>query len=166
MEKISPEQQRRVWSRVLAQNDAAAQEVSAADEERVQSGRFAQKVLAAIRAQCEDLALYRYMMRKLCSAAVMQLKTLAAHSEARLKTLGAVYYLETGEKACTERQGQVCVACPNEALRQQFARIGAQAEAYRALGEEKAAYACRMQQLAGQLECDKQLVLEILQENL
>ena len=47
----------------------------------MQSGRFAQKVLAAIRAQCEDLALYRYMMRKLCSAAVMQFKTLAAHMD-------------------------------------------------------------------------------------
>ena len=156
MENIDPNQAKRVWSRVLAQEDAPEGAAQTAEN------RFAPKVLAAMQAQKEDLALYRYLMRRLCSPALGNLKTLAEHTECRIKTLGAVYYLETGKKACAEREKSVCIACANEALRQQYERVAAQAEAYRALGEEMPGYACEMDQLAGLLCCDKKLILEIL----
>lgn len=163
MEKMDSDQAKRVWSRVLAQQDAASAQDEAAPAE---NGGFAQKVLAAMAAQKEDLALYRYLQRKLRPSAATALKTLAEHTECRLKTLGAVFYLETDRKACAKCEKQPCMACANEALRQQYARVSAQEAAYRALGEENGAYSCEMQQLAGLLCCDKKLLLELLKENL
>lgn len=158
MEKMDSEQAKRVWSRVLAAEDAQPQQTSAED--------FSQKVLAAMAAQKEDLLLYRFLQRRLCPSASAQLKALAEHTECRMKTLGAIYYLETDRKACVQREKQPCVACANEALRQQYARVSAQEARYRALGEENGAYSCEMQQLAGLLCCDKKLLLELLKENL
>ena len=167
METMDADQVKRVWSRVFAQPDAQNGQTAASDStSKPESDRFAPKILAAICAQQDDRMLYRYLMRRLCPSAIACLKELIAHTECRIKTLGAVYYLETDRKACCEYEKPVCAACANEALRQQYARVSAQETAYRALGAEKEDYECQLQQMAGLLCCDKKLILEILKENL
>lgn len=174
MENIDPNQARRVWSRVMAQPAMAEESLGDTPKERTSAkpsaaaagDDFAKKVLLAIGAQKEDAALYHHLMRRCGAMQGGGFKTLIEHTQSRIKTLGAIYYLLTDQKACPDCEKPVCIACANEALRQQYERISAQIDAFRALAGEKEAYSCEMEQLAGMLCADKKCILEILKESL
>ena len=91
------------------------------------------------------------------------LRAIAQQEACHAKKLAAVYFLNTGKKACPGRPERPCVTCINETLRQQYTAEHAAHEAYAALAETAGTHRCMLLRMA-QEECEHaQLILCILQ---
>ena len=91
------------------------------------------------------------------------LRAIAQQEACHAKKLAAVYFLNTGKKACPGRPERPCVTCINETLRQQYTAEHAAHEAYAALAENAGTHRCMLLRMA-QEECEHaQLLLCILQ---
>ena len=154
---IDPQQAQRVWSRVMAAgcaarpaaqaapNTAAEPAAQAASEAPVQPAQAAatspQEPAVPLRTQLQELlrraradaAQYMCLSRQLRGCARQTLARLADNSRLEARTLAALYYLETGQRAPCDAVSAETYACPAAALRRQHARQLARAEAYRAL---------------------------------
>ena len=162
---IDPQQAQRVWSRVMAASCAAAPAAQAApnttaepaaqaaSEAPVQPAQAAatspQEPAVPLRAQLQELlrraradaAQYMCLSRQLRGCARQTLARLADSSRQEARTLAALYYLETGQRAVCDAVSPERYACPAAALRRQHARQLARAEAYHALAGATPAYA-------------------------
>ena len=162
---IDPQQAQRVWSRVMAAgcaakpaaqaapNTAAEPAAQAASEAPVQPAQAAatspQEPAVPLRTQLRELlrraradaAQYACLSRQLRGCARQTLARLADSSRQEARTLAALYYLETGQRAPCDAVSPERYACPAAALRRQHARQLARAEAYHALADATPAYA-------------------------
>ena len=150
---IDPQQAQRVWSRVMAAGCAAKPAAQAASEAPVQPAQAAatspQEPAVPLRAQLQELlrraradaAQYACLSRQLRGCARQTLARLADSSRQEARTLAALYYLETGQRAVCDAVSPETYACPAAALRRQHARQLARAEAYHALAGATPAYA-------------------------
>ena len=110
-----------------------------------------------------DSALYAHLAARMKGRAQAMLRAIAQQEACHAKKLAAVYFLNTGKKACPGRPERPCVTCINETLRQQYTAEHAAHEAYAALAENAGTHRCMLLRMA-QEECEHaQLILCILQ---
>ena len=159
---IDPQQAQRVWSRVMAAGCAAKPAAQAASEAPVQPAQAAatspQEPAVPLRAQLQELlrraradaAQYMCLSRQLRGCARQTLARLADSSRQEARTLAALYYLETGQRAVCDAVSPETYACPAAALRRQHERQLARAEAFHALADATPAYAETLHCLADQ----------------
>lgn len=141
---IDPQQAQRVWSRVMAAGTAqpataaAAAQEAAAEEPTVSFEAQLQELLRRARA---DAALSLCLARRLRGCARQTLLHLAEQSRQEARTLAALYYLTTGQRAACDRVSPDAGACITASLRRQYERQLANAGTYRALAEQVPAHA-------------------------
>ena len=141
---IDPQQAQRVWSRVMAAgavpntNAAPAAQETAAEAPTVSFEAQLQELLRRARA---DAALDMCLARRLRGCARQTLLRLAEASRQEARTLAALYYLTTGQRAACERVSPDAGAGTAAALRRQYERQLANAATYRALAEQNCAHA-------------------------
>ena len=151
---IDPQQAQRVWSRVMAAGCAAKPAAQAAPNTAAEPAAQAaatspQEPAVPLRAQLQELlrraradaAQYMCLSRQLRGCARQTLARLADSSRQEARTLAALYYLETGQRAACDAVSPEHYACPAAALRRQHARQLTRAEAYHALADATPAYA-------------------------
>ena len=110
-----------------------------------------------------DLNLAGALAARMKGRAQAMLRAIAQQEACHAKKLAAVYFLNTGKKACPGRPERPCVTCINETLRQQYTAEHAAHEAYAALAENAGTHRCMLLRMA-QEECEHaQLILCILQ---
>ena len=115
----------------------------------ITQGEMLEKVFLPLRAQLQELlrraradaAQYACLSRQLRGCARQTLARLADSSRQEARTLAALYYLETGQRAVCDAVSPETYACPAAALRRQHARQLARAEADHALAGATPAYA-------------------------
>ena len=143
MQPLTEKQTQRVWSRVMS-----AQTAPAAAMENPAPAAQAQ---------------YAHLAARMKGRAQAMLRAIAQQEACHAKKLAAVYFLNTGKKACPGRPERPCVTCINETLRQQYTAEHAAHEAYAALAENAGTHRCMLLRMA-QEECEHaQLILCILQ---
>ena len=169
---IDPQQAQRVWSRVMAAGCAAipaaqaasnttaepAAQASAAPQPQATTSTSPQETAVPLREQLQELlrraradaAQYMCLSRQLRGCARQTLSRLADSARQEARTLAALYYLETGQRAPCDAVSPERYACPAAALRRQHERQLARAEAYHALADAAPAYAETLHCLAGQ----------------
>lgn len=140
---IDPQQAQRVWSRVMAAGtaqpaSAASTAQTAAEEPTVSFEAQLQELLRRARA---DAALNIRLARWLCGCARQTLLHLAEQSRQEARTLAALYYITTGQRAACEPVSPDAPACLAAGLRRQYERQLANAATYRALAEQVPAHA-------------------------
>ena len=122
-----------------------------------------EKLLSLIDGERADSALYAHLAARMKGRAQAMLRAIAQQEACHAKKLAAVYFLNTGKKACPGRPERPCVTCINETLRQQYTAEHAAHEAYAALAENAGTHRCMLLRMA-QEECEHaQLILCILQ---
>ena len=173
---IDPQQAQRVWSRVMAAGCAAAPAAQAASEAPVQPAQAAttspQEPAVPLRAQLQELlrraradaAQYMCLSRQLRGCARQTLARLADSSRQEARTLAALYYLETGQRAPCDAVSAESYACPAAALRRQHERQLARAEAYHALAGATPAYAETLHCLADRATTRTKALVAVLRD--
>ena len=138
MQPLTEKQTQRVWSRVMsAQTAPAAAMENPAPAAQAQSETLTpEKLLSLIDGERADSALYAYLAARMKGRAQAMLRAIAQQEACHAKKLAAVYFLNTGKKACPGRPERPCVTCINETLRQQYTAEHAAHEAYAALAFE------------------------------
>ena len=139
MQSIDSKQAERVWSRVM--NSHASEQAKPACD-------FNTGVMQMIAEARQDAALYACLAEKLCGKGRRLLQELYAEKRRQLRTLGAVYFLSAGTKACPERGKPVCITCVNESLRQQHKKSLHTAECYRSFAAQAGCHGCVFERLA------------------
>ena len=165
MQPLTEKQTQRVWSRVMsAQTAPAAAMENPAPATQAQSETLTpEKLLSLIDGERADSALYAHLAARMKGRAQAMLRAIAQQEACHAKKLAAVYFLNTGKKACPGRPERPCVTCINETLRQQYTAEHAAHEAYAALAENAGTHRCMLLRMA-QEECEHaQLILCILQ---
>ncbi len=158
MSNIDPKQAERVWSRVMGAPcpapEAPKQQSSLPDEQTL----------------CELLCSVLHQQATYCHLACMArgcvrktLQCLAADEKRHAKTLAAMYYILTGRKACPEPARPACVACLNEALREQYAAERQASRRYAELAKCAGEHACAFEQLSTDACCHAQTLCQLLQ---
>ena len=164
MQPLTEKQTQRVWSRVMsAQTAPAAAMENPAPAAQAQSETLTpEKLLSLIDGERADSALYAHLAARMKGRAQAMLRAIAQQEACHAKKLAAVYFLNTGKKACPGRPERPCVTCINETLRQQYTAEHAAHEAYAALAENAGTHRCMLLRMA-QEECEHaQLILCIL----
>ena len=163
---IDPQQAQRVWSRVMAAGTAqpasaapAAQEAAA--EPTVSFEAQLQELLRRARA---DAALNICLARRLRGGARRTLLCLAEASRQEARTLAALYYLTTGQRAACEPVSPNAGTSTAATLRRQYERQLANAATYRALAEQTPAYAETLTCLAGGSQRHAHTLVCVLQD--
>ena len=165
MQPLTEKQTQRVWSRVMsAQTVPAAAMENPAPAAQAQSETLTpEQLLSLIDGERADSALYAHLAARMKGRAQAMLRAIAQQEACHAKKLAAVYFLNTGKKACPGRPERPCVTCINETLRQQYTAEHAAHEAYAALAENAGTHRCMLLRMA-QEECEHaQLILCILQ---
>ena len=155
MQPLTEKQTQRVWSRVMsAQTAPAAAMENPAPAAQAQSETLTpEKLLSLIDGERADSALYAHLAARMKGRAQAMLHAIAQQEACHAKKLAAVYFLNTGKKACPGRPERPCVTCINDAAH----------EAYAALAENAGTHRCMLLRMA-QEECEHaQLILCILQ---
>ena len=165
MQPLTEKQTQRVWSRVMSAQTApaAAMETPAPAAQAQSETLTPEKLLSLIDGERADSALYAHLATRMKGRAQAMLRAIAQQEACHAKKLAAVYFLNTGKKACPGRPERPCVTCINETLRQQYTAEHAAHEAYAALAENAGTHRCMLLRMA-QEECEHaQLILCILQ---
>ena len=164
MQPLTEKQAQRVWSRVMsAQAVPAAQMNEQIGSGSAAAGSLTPEKLSLIDGERADSALYAHLAARMKGRAQAMLRAIAQQEACHAKKLAAVYFLNTGKKACPGRPERPCVTCINETLRQQYTAEHAAHEAYAALAENAGTHRCMLLRMA-QEECEHaQLILCILQ---
>ena len=114
MQPLTEKQTQRVWSRVMN-----AQAVPAADMtmtgETGQTALTPEKLLELIAGERADSALYAHLACRMKGRAQAMLRELSRQEACHAKKLGAIYFLQTGKKACPTRPEPPCVTCRRSA---------------------------------------------------
>lgn len=140
---IDPQQAQRVWSRVMAAGTAQpASAATAAQETTAEpAASFEAQLQELLRRARADAALNIRLARRLCGCARQTLLHLAEQSRQEARTLAALYYITTGQRAACEPVSPDAPACLAAGLRRQYERQLANAATYRALAEQVPAHA-------------------------
>ena len=146
MQPLTEKQTQRVWSRVMsAQTAPAAAMENPAPAAQAQSETLTpEKLLSLIDGERADSALYAHLAARMKGRAQAMLRAIAQQEACHAKKLAAVYFLNTGKKACPGRPERPCVTCINETLRQQYTAEHAAHEAYAALAENAGTHRCML----------------------
>ena len=154
MQSIDSKQAERVWSRVMNAQTAEAPKPTS---------DFNASVLQMLRDARQEAALYACLSGKLRGKAQKLLQSLCERKRCQAKTLGAVYFLSAGEKACPEPGKPVCITCVNESLRQQHKTSLHTAESYRAFAAQAGCHACIFEKLAKEERENANTILCVLE---
>lgn len=140
---IDPQQAQRVWSRVMAAGAAPSTSTAAAAQETAEEPTvsFEAQLQELLRRARADAALNIRLARRLRGGARQTLLHLAEQSRQEARTLAALYYLTTGQRAACEPVSPDAPACLAAGLRRQYERQLANAATYRALVEQTPAHA-------------------------
>lgn len=165
MQPLTEKQTQRVWSRVMnaqAVPAAGMTDMTTAGETG-QTALTPEKLLELIAGERADSALYAHLACRMKGRAQAMLRELSRQEACHAKKLGAIYFLQTGKKACPARPEPPCVTCINETLRQQYTAEHAAHESYEALAESAGTHRCTLLKMAEE-ECQHaQTILCILQ---
>ncbi len=161
MSNIDPKQAERVWSRVMG---VSCQTASAPKAEAPQAPCLDGQTLCEL--LCGELQQYAAYCHLACMARGCAKKTLqciAADEKRHARMLAAIYYIMTGKKACPEPARAPCVACLNEALREQYAGELKASRRYAELARCAGEHACTFEALSAD-ECrHAQMLYSLLQ---
>ena len=140
---IDPQQAQRVWSRVMAVGAAPSTSTAPAAQETAEEPpvSFEAQLQELLRRARADAALNIRLARRLCGCARRTLLCLAEASRQEARTLAALYYLTTGQRAACEPVSPDAPACLAAGLRRQYERQLANAATYRAMAEQTPAHA-------------------------
>mgnify|MGYP004529979187 FL=1 len=140
---IDPQQAQRVWSRVMAAGAAPSTSTAPAAQEAAEepAASFEAQLQELLRRARADAALNIRLARRLCGCARQTLLHLAEQSRQEARTLAALYYITTGQRAACEPVSPDAPACLAAGLRRQYERQLANAATYRALAEQAPAHA-------------------------
>ena len=140
---IDPQQAQRVWSRVMAAGAAPSTSTAPAAQETAEepAASFEAQLQELLRRARADAALNIRLARRLRGCARQTLLHLAEQSRQEARTLAALYYLTTGQRAACEPVSPDAPACLAAGLRRQYERQLANAATYRALAEQVPAHA-------------------------
>ena len=140
---IDPQQAQRVWSRVMAAGAAPSTSTAPAAQEMAEEPTvsFEAQLQELSRRARADAALNIRLARRLRGGARQTLLHLAEQSRQEARTLAALYYLTTGQRAACEPVSPDAPACLAAGLRRQYERQLANAATYRALAEQTPAHA-------------------------
>ena len=140
---IDPQQAQRVWSRVMAAGAAPSTSTAPAAQETAEepAASFEAQLQELLRRARADAALNIRLTRRLCGCARQTLLHLAEQSRQEARTLAALYYITTGQRAACEPVSPDAPACLAAGLRRQYERQLANAATYRALAEQTPAHA-------------------------
>ena len=140
---IDPQQAQRVWSRVMAAGAAPSTSTAPAAQETAEEPTvsFEAQLQELLRRARADAALNIRLARRLRGGARRTLLCLAEASRQEARTLAALYYLTTGQRAACEPVSPDAPACLAAGLRRQYERQLANAATYRALAEQTPAHA-------------------------
>ena len=102
MQPLTEKQTQRVWSRVMsAQTAPAAAMENPAPAAQAQSETLTpEKLLSLIDGERADSALYAHLAARMKGRAQAMLRAIAQQEACHAKKLAAVYFLNTGKKAC------------------------------------------------------------------
>ncbi len=163
---IDPQQAQRVWSRVMAagaaQPASAAPAAQTAAEEPTVS--FTAQLQELLRRARTDAALNICLARRLRGCARQTLLHLAEQSRQEARTLAALYYLTTGQRAACEPVSPDAGAGTAAVLRRQYERQLTNAASYRALAEQSCAHAETLTCLADGAQRHARLLVCALRE--
>ncbi len=140
---IDPQQAQRVWSRVMAAGAAPSTSTAPAAQETAEepAASFEAQLQELLRRARADAALNIRLARRLRGCARQTLLHLAEQSRQEARTLAALYYITTGQRAACEPVSPDAPACLAAGLRRQYERQLANAATYRALAEQVPAHA-------------------------
>ena len=140
---IDPQQAQRVWSRVMAAGAAPSTSTAPAAQKTAEEPTvsFEAQLQELLRRARADAALNIRLARRLCGGARRTLLCLAEASRQEVRTLAALYYITTGQRAACEPVSPDAPACLAAGLRRQYERQLANAATYRALAEQVPAHA-------------------------
>lgn len=140
---IDPQQAQRVWSRVMAAGAAPSTSTAPAAQETAAepAASFEAQLQELLRRARADAALNIRLARRLCGCARQTLLHLAEQSRQEARTLAALYYITTGQRAACEPVSPDAPACLAAGLRRQYERQLTSAATYRALAEQVPAHA-------------------------
>ena len=163
---IDPQQAQRVWSRVMAAGAAPSTSTAPAAQETAEEPTvsFEAQLQELLRRARADAALNIRLARRLRGCARQTLLHLAEQSRQEARTLAALYYLETGQRAPCDAVSAESYACPAAALRRQHERQLARAEAYHALADATPAYAETLHCLANQASARAKALVAALRD--
>lgn len=149
MTNIDPKQAERVWSRVMG----VPCQAQTAPQQSAPASCLDEKTLCElIQAAMCARATYQKLscMTRGCARATLQ--ALANEKTCQIKQLSAIYYILTAKKICPEPARPACIACLNEALREQRAAAKQMEARYMELAQCAGEYACQLEQMAKE-EC-------------
>ena len=145
-----------------AQPASAAPAAQTAAEEPTVS--FTAQLQELLRRARTDAALNIRLARRLRGCARQTLLHLAEQSRQEARTLAALYYLTTGQRAACESVSPDAGACTAAVLRRQYERQLANAASYRALAEQSCAHAETLTCLAGAAQRHARSLVCVLRE--
>lgn len=161
MSSIDPKQAERVWSRVMgAPCPPPCTSTPPAPQPRVLDEQTLCELLQS--ALCAQ-ATYCQLARMARGCARKTLQAIAAGSQRHVRMLSALYYIQTGRKACPDPARPACVACLNEALRAQHAAELQASRRYHDLAGQAGEHACIFEQLSTGACCHAQMLYQLLQ---
>lgn len=133
----------RVWSRITG--------------EKLEVPRACSDISELLRQECEDLAFYRALQKKLpCHG---EAKCLIKLAEENVKYLKTVYFVETGGCLCEENSEPVCISHVCKALRQRYLSVQKRRDTYEKRGLMWENAACNLKKQSRLLVCLLQKVL-------
>ena len=116
----------RVWSRVMGGECGCS----------CGQGLGADTVMELYRQEREAACLFSALACRLPRHGQQRLGCLISGSRSRMRQLGAVYFVLTGQKACCEHAAP-CVTCAAESLRQAYEALLGRKKQYGAWGKEE-----------------------------
>ena len=153
MSTIDPKQAERVWSRVMGascpMSDAPKQKPPMCEQAQ---GLNEKTLLELLEDELQDHATYCHLACMARGCVRQTLQSIAADEKQHAKMLSAMYYILTGKKACPEHPRPACVACLNEALREQYAGELEGSRRYAEVARRAGEHACTFERLAAD-EC-------------
>lgn len=128
--EINPQQEAQIWNRVLGAESAQPQAVLTPGS-----------VMTAMQDEYAAACAYRTLAQHYHGAAKQTLLHIADEEACHARRLAAIYFLQTGSKACPERVTPPCITCRTETIRARYQAELEDVKSYDALAAADSSFA-------------------------
>ncbi|MBQ7523130.1 MAG: hypothetical protein IJT07_01210 [Oscillospiraceae bacterium] len=156
--EISPQKEAQIWNRVLGAE--AEQPTTPQTQAALTPGSVMDAMQDEVKAACA----YRTLAQHYGGAAKQTLLKIAEDEQCHARRLAAIYFLQTGSKACPEKATPPCITCRTETIRARYQEELADIENYAALAAVDSSFAHSFAEIAEDERRHADLLLCVIQE--
>ena len=155
--EINPQKEAQIWNRVLG---AESTQQTAQTQAALTPGSVMEAMQDEVAAACA----YRTLAQHYCGAAKQTLLSIADDEQCHARRLAAIYFLQTGSKACPEKATPPCITCRTETIRARYQAELADVESYTSLAAVGGSFAHSFEEIAEDERRHAELLLCVIQE--